>query len=224
MKHARMDERLLVCAYYGPNGERLIRRGAKIADMLDCPLYILTVENRAEAELDEDRKQTLAAWKQLAEDLGAEEFIVVYDDKRPAYKVISDVARRKQITQILLGQTPKSRLQELAEDLAGGGSIVNALLRELSFVDLHIVSVGRELSEPKGEFYEKGVRAYLILDDDGDRFRLSFEHSQDVVMEGIFFKELGTDFNNGIFKYMRDGKACEVHVYEDFVERSALEA
>ena len=33
----RMDESILVCVYYGPNGERLIRRGHKMATIMDCP-------------------------------------------------------------------------------------------------------------------------------------------------------------------------------------------
>ncbi len=37
----RMDESILVCVYYGPNGERLIRRGHKMASMLDCPSIYL---------------------------------------------------------------------------------------------------------------------------------------------------------------------------------------
>ena len=40
----RMDEAILVCVYYGPNGERLIRRGHKMASIMDCPIYILTVD------------------------------------------------------------------------------------------------------------------------------------------------------------------------------------
>ncbi len=40
----RMDESILVCVYYGPNGERLIRRGHKMASIMNCPIYILTVD------------------------------------------------------------------------------------------------------------------------------------------------------------------------------------
>ena len=30
----QMDESILVCVYYGPNGDRLIQRGCNIAQML----------------------------------------------------------------------------------------------------------------------------------------------------------------------------------------------
>ena len=40
----RMDERILVCVYYGPNGERLIKRGHKLSQIMNCPLYVMTVD------------------------------------------------------------------------------------------------------------------------------------------------------------------------------------
>lgn len=55
-----MDEVILVCVYYGPNGERLIRRGGKIANMLNCPLYVLTVDPLPEDELDIEKKFTIS--------------------------------------------------------------------------------------------------------------------------------------------------------------------
>ena len=50
-----MDESILVCVYYGPNGERLIRRGGKLANMLDCPLYILTIDPLPLEEFDAEK-------------------------------------------------------------------------------------------------------------------------------------------------------------------------
>jgi hypothetical protein len=71
----RMDESILVCVYYGPNGERLIQRGCKIANMLDCPLYILTIDPKPFDELDAEKSFYITRWKQLAEQHNAEEFI-----------------------------------------------------------------------------------------------------------------------------------------------------
>lgn len=51
----RMDESILVCVFYGPNGERLINRGSKLASMLDCPLYILTVDPLPFDEFDAEK-------------------------------------------------------------------------------------------------------------------------------------------------------------------------
>ncbi len=204
-----MDESILVCVYYGPNGERLIQRGCKIANMLDCPLYILTVDPKPFDDLDPEKVNYIARWQELADQHSAHTFLIKDNEKRPISKVIADVAREKNITQIILGQTAQSRWEQIAK-----GSIINSLLKEIPFVDLHIISVARFLKNTEGQF-EKGVRAYLVKED--DQYRLIFKHTKDVIFEGIFFKEFGTDFNNGIFKFMKDQTMLQVQVNDDIV-------
>lgn len=204
-----MDESILVCVYYGPNGERLIRRGCKIANMLDCPLYILTVDPLPEDEWDIEKIHYIEEWKKLAEEYGAE-FIIKFNEKRPVAKVIGEVAKQRNITQIVLGQTAQSRWKEITK-----GSFINVLLHEIPFVDIHIVSVSRDLKSQEG-FFEKGIRAYLLQDEEG--FRLCFNHTHHDVYEGIFYKEVGTDFNNGVFKFMKDNQMIEVNVIDDYVK------
>jgi len=206
----RMDESILVCVYYGPNGERLIKRGSKIAKMLDCSLYILTVDPKPLDDLDAEKSSYIARWKELAAHHGADAFILKDNVTKPISKVIAGVAREKNITQIVLGQTAQSRWEQIAK-----GSIINSLLREIPFVDLHIISVARFLKNSE-EAYEKGVRAYLVKND--DTYRLVFNHTKQVEYEGIFFKEYGTDFNNGIFKFMKDKETLQVQVHEDVVK------
>jgi two-component system, OmpR family, sensor histidine kinase KdpD len=206
----RMDESILVCVYYGPNGERLIQRGCKIASMLDCPLYILTIDPKPFDELDAEKSFYIERWKQLAEQHNADEFIIKDNEKRPVSKVIAEVAREKHITQIILGQTAQSRWEQIAK-----GSVINSLLREIPFIDLHIISVARALKDQEGHF-EKGVRAYLIKE--GENYRLTFTHTNDVEYEGIFFKDHGTDFNNGIFKFMKNKETLQVQVTEDLIK------
>jgi two-component system sensor histidine kinase KdpD len=209
MKTGSMDECILVCVYYGPNGERLIRRGGKMAKMLNCPLYVLTVDRQPEDEWDIEKNHYISAWKKMTEELGAE-FIVKYNEKRPVVKVICEVTKQKNVTQIVLGQTAQSRWEEITK-----GSIINVLLNEISFVDLHVVSVSRELKVQEG-FYEKGIRAYLLEEAGG--YRLCFNHTHLDKYEGIFYKELGTDFNNGVFKFMKGNEMIEVHVLDDYVK------
>lgn len=211
MKHTKthMDESILVCVYYGPNGERLIRRGCELAEMLDCPLYILTIDPLPLEEFDAEKSEYIATWKQLAQENGVEEYIIRDNERRPVAKVIAEVVREKNITQIVIGQTAQSRWREITK-----GSIINIILREIPFVDLHIVSVARHL-EGFACCFEKGVRAYLV--EEGNAYRLSFNHTTDVVYKGIFFKEIGTDFNNGVFRYMNNQETMQVHVTDDYV-------
>ncbi|NLF45930.1 MAG: histidine kinase [Syntrophomonadaceae bacterium] len=206
----QMDEKILACVYYGPNGERLIKRGCNLARMLDCPLYILTIDPQPLDEMNAEKANYIEKWRRMAIANDADEFILKDNEERPVYKVIAEVARQKGITQIVIGQTVQSRWEMITKE-----SMVNCLLREIPFVDLHIISVARYLKDPVSN-YDKGVRAYLVKD--AENFRLVFKHSKNVVHEGIFFKECGTDFNNGVFKFMNDKEMLHVEVVEDYVK------
>lgn len=205
----RMDERILVCVYYGPNGERLIRRGHKLSQIMNCPLYVLTVDPLPYDDFDAERSNYVEAWEELCDQLGIEEFILRDNEKRPVAKVIAEVAHSRNITQIVVGQTPQSRWEEITK-----GSFVNSILKEITFVDVHIVSVDRSLKSDTDTDFEKGVRAFLIKD--GDDYRITFTRARENLYEGIFYKEIGTDFNNGIFKFVtKHGKTRQLHITDD---------
>lgn len=208
----RTDESILVCVYYGPNGERLIERGCNLASLLNCPIYILTIDPKPFDELDAEKSEYVTKWEEMADEHDVMQFIIKDNEKRPAAKVIAEVAREKNITQIVIGQTAKSRLEHITK-----GSIIDDLLRELQFVDLHIVSVSRSLrhEEEDENSYDKGVRAYLIKEN--DEYQLSFTHDKNSIHEGIFFKDIGTDFNNGIFKFMKGKETHKVRINDDLV-------
>lgn len=206
----RMDESILVCTFYGPNGERLIRRGHKLATILDCPLFVLTVDPRPYDKFDAEKSMYVDRWRELADELDVEDFMLIDNEKRPAAKVIAEVAYNLNITQIIIGQTPQNRWEEITK-----GSFSNALLREITFIDVHIVSVDRRIKSPDDTTFEKGVLGYLRKYE--NEYRLSFTSSHDNHYEGIFYKEIGTDFNNGIFKFVIDGKNYQVHIQDDKV-------
>ncbi|KOS66195.1 histidine kinase [Lysinibacillus contaminans] len=212
MKHVkgRLDESILVCVYYGLNGERLIRRGHKIASMLDCPLYILSVDSKPLDTFDAEKSRYIEQWKNLSEELEVEKFILLDDEKRPIQKVISEVAKNYRISQIIVGQSAQSRWEEITK-----GSFLNVLLKEVPFVDFHIVAVQRPTEDEIYDTYEKGVRAYLIKEN--ENFNVAFTCPKYVSIEGIFFKEIGTDFDNGIFKFTYNDKMHEVHITEGLV-------
>lgn len=205
----RMDESILVCVYYGPNGERLIRRGHKLANMLDCPLYVLTVDPLPYDEFDAEKSGYIERWEELSEEMDVEEFIIRDNEKRSSARAIAEVVHKHNITQIIIGQSPQKRWEEITK-----GSFSSALQREMTFVDIHIVSIDRTIKSPEGTSYEKGVRSFLQKD--GDSYRLGFTRSNKNLYEGIFYKEIGTDFNNGVFKFInKDGKTCQLHVTDD---------
>lgn len=207
---SRMDERILVCVYYGPNGERLIRRGYELSQLQNSPFYVLTVDRLSSDEFDAEKASYIEQWRQLSKELGAEKFILKDNEERPIVKAIKEVAYKYNITQVIIGEKPQNRWEEITK-----GSFVNVLLRELVFVDIHIVSVDRALKVSDGAMYEKGIRGYLNKED--EKFVLSFTKSKNNYFEGVFYKEIGTDFNNGIFKYICGGKSHQVRVKEDYV-------
>lgn len=205
-----MDESILVCTFYGPNGERLMNRGHKLATILDCPLYVLTVDPLPFDRFDAEKSSYVERWKELAEELDVEEFMLKDNEKRPAAKVIAETANKLNITQIIIGQTPQNRWEEITK-----GSFANALLKKINFIDVHIVSIDRRIKSTKDTTFEKGVLGYLRKYD--EEYRLSFASSPDNHYEGIFYKEVGTDFNNGIFKFVIEGKTYQVHIHDDKV-------
>lgn len=209
----RMDESILVCVYYGQNGERLIRRGHKLATLLDCPLYVLTVDSKPLDAFDAEKSGYIEQWQQLANELEIEKFIIKDNEKRPIHKVITEIAMDFDITQIIVGQSAQSRWEEITK-----GSFLNVLLKEIPFVDFHIVSVKRPSEDELIDVYEKGVRAYLVKEN--EQYKVAFTCPKVGSLEGIFFKEIGTDFDNGIFKFNYNGKLHEVDMTEGFVNHT----
>src|SRR5690606_2613962 len=148
-----MDERILVCVYYGPNGERLIRRGYELSQFTNSPFYILTVDPLPYEEFDAEKTQYIDRWRELAEELGAEKCILKDQYPRPIVRGIKEVAYESNNTQVIVGATPQNRGQEITR-----ASFGNALLRELVFTDLHVVSVDRALKTRDEAVYETGIR------------------------------------------------------------------
>jgi two-component system sensor histidine kinase KdpD len=75
----------------------------------------------------------------LAEDLGAE---VIRTSSRDIAAKLIEIAKERQVTQIVLGQPARSRWEEMLR-----GSVVNRLLRMDSEVDIHLVPRSRQQEE-----------------------------------------------------------------------------
>lgn len=127
-------ERILVCVNYRPNAERLIRRGWRIANRLKCQLYILNIPDKPVQDMDEGTHKKLRMIEQLAKDLGAQFHIRALSGKKPA-QVIVDFVKEKGITQIILGQSARSRWEEITK-----GSILNKIMKDTKYVDILVVA------------------------------------------------------------------------------------
>ncbi|WP_211655649.1 KdpD-like non-kinase potassium sensor [Planococcus alpniumensis] len=131
-----IHEKILVCVHYGTTSEKLIRRGYRMANRLNADLYILTVADDHEP-LSNAKSEKIKQWMELAEQFNATFILEKRNNKKPE-AIIIDIANKYFITQILLGQSARTRWEEVKK-----GSIVNAIMRKTSNIDIHIVADNR---------------------------------------------------------------------------------
>lgn len=129
-----INEKIMVCVQHGGNAEKLIRRGWRMASRLKTELIILHVAKEASMNRSAEDWRKIQDWKKLAAQFNAR-FIVEQMNKRQIAKAITDVAAEHGVTQIILGQSARSRWEEIRK-----GSIVNTIMRYTSGIDIHIVS------------------------------------------------------------------------------------
>src|SRR4028119_59686 len=130
-RYCNVHERVLVCVSTYPNSSQLLRRGARIASQMHARLYALYV-GHPERFLTKDESLYIEMCEQLCRQFGGE-FLRLTSADIP--KVIADTANKHHITQVVLGQSQKSRW-----DLLLRGSAVQQLMRYLKDVDLHIIA------------------------------------------------------------------------------------
>ncbi|NMO95418.1 universal stress protein [Paenibacillus lemnae] len=208
------QESILVCVSYGPNSERLIRRGWELANAFQASLTILTVDAQDDNQYSEARETNMSLWESLSKKIQAE-FLVAKNRSRNVAKTIAEAAKEKQVTQIVIGQSARSRWEEIA-----GDSIINGILREIEHVDIHVVAVQREIPLQQ-EDYEPGVQAYLVKD--GEQDILQFDPPAKDAVQGLFFQSIYTDFNNGVFKVTEPGKVTKYQIFDGTVTRKLSE-
>ncbi|QGQ44767.1 KdpD-like non-kinase potassium sensor [Metabacillus sediminilitoris] len=136
-----LHEKILVCVQYSQTAEKLIRRGWRMANRLKAELYVLNVVNQDPLNMTNLMKQKIDYWRELCEQLNAN-FILEQKGKSKPSKVIVEVAKRHFITQILLGQSARTRWEEITK-----GSIVNEIMRDTTNIDIHIVADSKSIKE-----------------------------------------------------------------------------
>ncbi len=130
-----IHERVLVCVSTYPNSVQLLRRGARIAGYVNGPLYAVFVED-PDRFLSREESLHIETCEKLCKEFGGT-FIRVknYD----IAKAIADVACRSHITQIVIGESQRSRWKILLK-----GSLTQKLVRLLKNVDLHIMATDKK--------------------------------------------------------------------------------
>jgi two-component system, OmpR family, sensor histidine kinase KdpD len=129
-----IHERVLACISTYPNSIQLLRRGARIASYMHGRFYVLFV-NDPDRFLTKPESLHIATCERLCQEFGGE-FIRVRDYN--VVKAIATTAQQYRITQIVMGESRKSRWQ-----IFWKGSLTQKILRLLKNVDIHIISTDK---------------------------------------------------------------------------------
>ncbi|MFE4226815.1 DUF4118 domain-containing protein [Arthrobacter sp. NPDC056886] len=127
-------ERIVVGLTGGPEGEALIRRGARILTRVSGG-DLLAVHVRAAGRVASESPQALEQQRRLVQDLGGSYHIVTGEDPAAA---LLDFARSVNATQIVVGISRHKNLAGLLGGLLGGG-VGTRVVRDSGDIDVHMV-------------------------------------------------------------------------------------
>jgi len=128
----RRQEMIFVCVNIGPNAERLIRRGFRIAYRLKAP-WVVTYVCGHNRQTGEEKK--VEALETLTARLGGKFEVISETSPRDIAGAIRSKAKEYQATQIIIGQSKRSRWLRLRQ-----GSVVSRLLRLARDTDVLVVA------------------------------------------------------------------------------------
>ncbi|MTH53433.1 histidine kinase [Bacillus mangrovi] len=129
----RKQETIFVCINLGPESERLIRRGFRIAYRLKAKWYVMYV--KGPAPFTADQEALLKKAKLLTERLGG---IFLLRETKDQKKIVQHIVIQlidKKATQLIVGHTSRSRVEELWK-----GRVVQNLLKETRNYDVLVVA------------------------------------------------------------------------------------
>ncbi len=130
-----IHERVLVCVSTYANSIQLLRRGARIAGYMNAPLYTVFVAD-PDRFLFKEESLHLETSEQVCKEFGGTFLRVTSNNVAQA---IAEVAHNYHITQIVMGESQRSRWKLLLRE-----SLTEQLVRLLKNVDLHIMATQKK--------------------------------------------------------------------------------
>jgi two-component system sensor histidine kinase KdpD len=130
-KFCNIHERVLVCVSTYPNSLQLLRRGARLANYMNAPIFALFVKEK-DRFLTKEESLYIETCEKLCKEFEGSFIHISSNDVAGA---IAEVAKQYHITQIVIGESQRSRWQILWK-----GSLTQTLVRLLKNVDLHIIA------------------------------------------------------------------------------------
>lgn len=132
-------ERVVIGLAGGPEGEALIRRGARLLHRVSG-IDLLAVHVRAPEGMADESPQAREAQRQLVQDLGGSYHVVTGEDPAEA---LLEFARSVNASQLVLGVSRREPAARLLAGLRGGGTTAR-VLRGSANIDVHLVAQERE--------------------------------------------------------------------------------
>ena len=127
-------ERILVCINEDRRAPGLVRYAKRLADLMHAPWTALSVESRRHAQLSEPERDHVAETMRLAQRLGGDTLAIPSAERRIADDVLA-FAHENNVTQIVIGKAPRSRLFEILH-----GSVVHDLTAEAGDISVHVIA------------------------------------------------------------------------------------
>jgi len=124
-------EKLMVCISASPFSAQLLRVAKRIANGLQAELLAVYVETPRRFPVTEAEKDSLAKNIRLAEDLGAQIVNLTGDD---IAEEIIDLARKRNVSQIIMGKPEHTRMWEIIN-----GSVVDRVIRYSKGLSVHVI-------------------------------------------------------------------------------------
>jgi two-component system sensor histidine kinase KdpD len=133
-----IHERVMVCVSTYPNSLQLLRRGSRLASYMHAPFYALFVDN-PDRFLSREESLHIETCEKLCREFGG---VFMRVKSQDIAGTIAEIAKKYRITQIVMGESQKSRLKILLK-----GSLTHKLLRLIQRIDVHIISTNKESGE-----------------------------------------------------------------------------
>ena len=129
-------DRIMVCLSSHPMGERLVRAGRRLADVLNAEWYVVFVETPGHLHMPAQNRLRMEQNLHLAEELGAR---VVNLTSESVAETVVEYAQQHNITKIIAGKPMRPRWFEILR-----GTVIDQILRNSGRIDVYVVSEGAE--------------------------------------------------------------------------------
>lgn len=133
-------EKILVCISASPFSTQLLRSAKRMTEKVQGELLAVHVETLRRFPSSEAEKDSMARNLRLAEELGAE---VIGLTGNSVAEAILEVARKRNVSQIIIGKPEHTRFWEMLH-----GSVVDKVIRQSQGISIHVIPGKQHEGEP----------------------------------------------------------------------------